>query len=664
MIPLAPTPIYPADVATSIYDLNTASLQSLVTGVKYEDPRFQLNLVQKKELSSERPVIPSTKCERLAYYRAFTSSQSKTEIVVPKSQNINSFLWFYACNMLFKSWPHGFVHYFYAAYAPEEHMYVSKMVPIAEGIKYLFVMVGFLEMVSCVDLMVVMFNYTLFGIIATNPWNRCEDKRYFDEKYNVTVVCYEIKEFARMFRNDSHSIDGPFYVHSDTGEYFQVAQVAYYREIIDRIANSWDISIFLVVWVFVQILQVHAWKRYFWKALHYSHWGINFVDFCALGYLTVAHYTNMDPAPPAQKKFELKQKRDTVSEFWVSDLAMLAESITAPPIVHVLASRSTQEIDPTADSATMIISNALLHVFRGLLTIRVKIYCEGLLHTEMPDPQFNEKTWFYLWPIFWQQFYLGDIYSVLYTVFSMLSESLILMVTNLCITETVVYEWPKIKRWQVTLVSTLIGIVIHYYTTIDTRAILWIYGKGIATLAEVVFLYFLYPLGRLVDDYTFHYGVRPTKLKILSLRFVPVYYMFKIYVMYYSFCNEMSAEPVNEEHSHYVWSWSLIAVPIVVGLSITIFKQVFINKTPWSHLIRPVPKWGPRDFSVRQLRKQFDSRFYIDFKVPRILSRYLLSKKEPKMYKVDVRYDYQKRSHISKAVGFGEINDEKKEKTS
>ncbi|KAJ8733649.1 hypothetical protein PYW07_014200 [Mythimna separata] len=547
----------PGDVSTCNYDLSTASLQSLGTGVKYEDPRFQLNLVQKKELASERPIIPSTKCERLAYYRAFTSTQSKTEIILPKSQNIN----------------------------------------------------------------------------------RCENKTYFDDKYNVRIICYEIQEFTKLFKNQSHSIDGPFYVHKVTGEYFQVSQVAYYREQIDRIANSWDFSIFFIVWGFVQILQIHAWKRYFWKALHYSQWGINLVDLCTLGFLIVTHYSNMDPRPPARKRFALQRTRDFgyVSEFW---------------------------IDPTTDCATMIISNALIYVFRGLLTIRVKIYCEGLLHTQMPDTQFNEKSWFYVWPIFWQQFYLGDIYSLLYTVFSMLCESLILVVTNLCITETVVYEWPKVKRWQVTVISTLIGIFIHCYTTIDTRAILWIYGKGIATLAELVFLYLLYPLGRLVDDYTFHYGMRPTKLKILSLRFVPVYYMFKIYVMFCSFLNVMSTESVGKANSHYIWSWFLMIIPIVVGILITMFKFLVVRRMPWSYLIRPVPKWGPRDFSVRQLRKQFDSRFHIDFEVPRLLSRYFLSKKETKVYKVDVRYDYQKRAHISKAVGFGEFNDEKKEKTS
>ena len=36
-------------------------------------------------------------------------------------------------------------------------------------------------------------------------------------------------------------------------------------EQIDHFTKSWDISMFLVMWCFVQILQTHAWKRYFWK---------------------------------------------------------------------------------------------------------------------------------------------------------------------------------------------------------------------------------------------------------------------------------------------------------------------------------------------------------------------------------------------------------------
>lgn len=44
-----------------------------------------------------------------------------------------SFLWFYAFNVFFKSLPHGFVHFFLASYAPEEHSFIAKMVPFSIG---------------------------------------------------------------------------------------------------------------------------------------------------------------------------------------------------------------------------------------------------------------------------------------------------------------------------------------------------------------------------------------------------------------------------------------------------------------------------------------------------------------------------------------------------
>ncbi|CAH0698693.1 unnamed protein product [Spodoptera exigua] len=288
------------------YSYDTSSLLSLTTGVKYEDPRFYLNLVKKKELPSERPSIPSTKLERLTFYRGYTATQSKTEIVASHHVELN------------------------------------------------------------------------------------------------------------------------------------------------------------------------------------SQWGINCVDICIFVYLIVSHYqvTNKEDFHRTSYK-EADFKYD-----------------------------SSFMINPAQDSTAMVISNALMYLFRGLLSVKVKIHCEDLIHTTMPPLSFNEHNWFYQWPMLFQQFFLGDIFSVVYTVFG--------LVTELCIV---------------------------------TRAILWVYAKGIATWGEIVFLYLWYPIGRLIDDFTFHYGTPPTQLRILSIRLVPFYYM------------------------------------------------------NWNFIMRPIAKWGPRDFSVRQLRKQFDSRY-------------------------------------------------------
>nr|XP_049697799.1 uncharacterized protein LOC110380447 [Helicoverpa armigera] len=652
-------------------DFDTESLLSLGTGVKYEDPKFHLNLVQRKELPSERPLINSTKCQRLSYFRAVTSSQSKCEIVATQHSNINSFLWFYSFNVFFKSLPHYFVHFFLAAYAPEEHLFIVKMVPICFGMKFLFAIVGFLEVLFLTDLTVVMGFYTFYGLVAKNPWNRCQKGRvYFDPMYNLTVHCYELKEFSTLFINKTHYQYEMFYVHQDTGEYFQVSQLEYYRDLVTYITSTWNISIFVLSWLAVHLLPLLAWKASYWKILHYCQWGVNYVDIVLFVYLLYMHYatgyhSEINPPIPYDKPgAEIKYGVTRLSveaeqSLWAGDLEMLAESMTAPSVIHILVSRSSQEIDPAADSSVMMISNALTYIFRALLVSRVKQHCEELVHTTMPFSGFNEHSWFYYWPMLWTDFILGDIFSVFYMNFNMFTEMFMIGVTNLCVMETINYEWPRVKKWMIATVSYVLGLILYCTISIDTRAILWVYGKGIVSLAEVLFLYLVYPISRLVDDFTFHYGAPPTRLRILSIKLVPVYYALKLYLMFSSMWKAMSAAPVGQLNRHYVWSWFLMVLPIILGVFYMIYKYLVIHRTTWNYIFRPIPKWGPRDFSVRQLRKQFDSRYYIGSEVPRLLSRYLLSKRETKVFKVDVRYDVQRRSTVSKAVGFGAYKDAK-----
>ncbi|KAH9638823.1 hypothetical protein HF086_011378 [Spodoptera exigua] len=500
-----------------------------------------------KELPSERPSIPSTKLERLTFYRGYTATQSKTEIVASHHVELNSFLWFYAFNVFFKSLPHGFVHFFLASYAPEEHSFIAKMVPISIGLKYLFIITGFLELMLIMDVLVLMFHYTSFGIIAKNPWNRCLNSTYIDPRTSLKVHCYEIKEFAQKFINKTHRFSGFYYIDSDTSEYFQVAQIEYYKQQVYKISTDWNISIFILLWFAVQGLQMYAWKKSFWKVLNYSQWGINCVDICIFVYLIVSHYqvTNKEDFhktsyKEADFKYDssfMNQITSQVASLQAADLEMLAESITAPSVVHILTARSKQEINPAQDSTAMVISNALMYLFRGLLSVKVKIHCEDLIHTTMPPLSFNEHNWFYQWPMLFQQFFLGDIFSVVYTVFG--------LVTELCIV---------------------------------TRAILWVYAKGIATWGEIVFLYLWYPIGRLIDDFTFHYGTPPTQLRILSIRLVPFYYMFKVYVMFNSLWKVMQKTKVGQECSHYVWSWSLMVLPIILGMLFTVSKYIVIQR--------------------------------------------------------------------------------------
>ncbi|CAH0698694.1 unnamed protein product [Spodoptera exigua] len=198
------------------------------------------------------------------------------------------------------------------------------------------------------------------------------------------------------------------------------------------------------------------------------------------------------------------------------------------------------------------------------------------------------------------------------------------------------------------------------YQTRKTRAILFIYSKGVATMTESIFLYLLYPVGRLVDDYTFHYGAPPTKLRILSLRMVPVYYTVKFYFLMKAVWNVLENEKYGSLVPHYMWSWSLMLIPLFIGVVVVLYQYLIKQQMTWQLMFRPMPKWGPREFSERQLRKQYSSRYYISSEVPRLLSRYLIKKRESKVYKVDVRYDVQRRHIVTKAVGFGAVNGDKK----
>ncbi|CAB3256118.1 unnamed protein product [Arctia plantaginis] len=114
--------------------------------------------------------------------------------------------------------------------------------------------------------------------------------------------------------------------------------------------------------------------------------------------------------------------------------------------------------------------------------------------------------------------------------------------------------------------------------------------------------------------------------------------------------------------SQYLWCWYLMLVPLILGMIYNTYKQHVIHKASISQLFRPDPKWGPKDFSVRQLRKQYDSRVYVKSDVPRSLSRHLLSQAEPKVYKLDVRYDLYKKHHVERLEVRFRVERENKDK--
>ncbi|XP_026726545.1 uncharacterized protein LOC113492987 [Trichoplusia ni] len=638
------------EVEETRFQLTAPSKTAITEKIHYKDPRFHLHIVQKEETTSRRPAIHSLKKERLAYYRIFTSSTSKSSIIPEQNMNVNNLLWFYTLNTFFKTVPHSFVHFFISAYAPEEHMFITKMVPVSHGLKYLFIVAGVLDLLITTDTLVLLLQYSVAGLLLKNPWNRCPNPAtYYDQFHNVTMHCLELNEFVKMFNNKSYRVSG-FRFLLDEDNHFQVAQIDYYRMHVYHAEYIRDFSMFILIWGCLTVCQQFATEKYFWKVIYHTQWIVNAADVATFLFMALAAYgKESNKISPI-----LVDEVHHSTAMWSTDLDLLSESITAPPIVHVLTSRSNQEIDPSMDSAIMVLSNAILFIFRGLHRLKLLAHVQARLHTEIPVDQFNQHPWFYLFPIMWSEFYLGDIFSNAYFIINLVLEYLVIAITYHCVIESIVYEWPRLTRWMCMITFGISGILMFIFTTVDDRVVLWTYAKGIATLMETVFLYMFYPVGRLADDYTFLYGRAPTKLRMLSMRIVPVYYIFKFYIMMDSLFQEMEESNIGTDVWHYYWSWCLFTLPIIGGTAYITYKYLMVYRMTWNYMLRPKPRWGPQDFSERQLRKQFDTRYHIGSEAPKLLTRYLNGKRESKVYKIDVRYDFYRRSTVSPmAVRFG-----------
>ncbi|XP_045542465.1 uncharacterized protein LOC106721326 [Papilio machaon] len=322
------------------------------TSIDLEKPLFeqnsnQLTVIQKNEVLTNRPIIPATTNEKLAFYRAYVSSPSKTQIVCTQQAQFNKYLWFHIMNVFCKSLPNTYIYMFLSSYVPDQHLFLSKMVPLAYGTNWAFLAASVIYLVLYTDTVVLLLDYIVCGIFFKNPWNR---HRYVDI--------------------------------SNTSIYF------------------------MFLWITAIFNYKQLYNRRIWKMLHNVQIILTALYLITFGHLMITYFeTDLKIIPIAFDEY--------VRIIWAADTDVLSESMTAPPIVHVLTSRSTTKINPDRDSIAMIISNSIYYLFR------------------------------------------------------------------------------------VSLVTTF----------------------------EVLFLYCLYPLGRLVDDITFFHGVSPTKFRIINFRIVPVYYM-------------------------------------------------------------------------------------------------------------------------------------------
>ncbi|XP_022827427.1 uncharacterized protein LOC111357098 [Spodoptera litura] len=611
-----------------------------------DNPRFHLHLVAKTSRPSERPIIRSTKWERLSYYRALTATPCKTEIIVMKHVELNVCIWFYVLNVFFITLPHCFVHFFMATYAPEEHLFLIKMVPICFGFKYLLVMAGFCEILLCLDTVMMLFHYLMDGIIRKNPWNRCDTKTYYDALLNVTIQCYNLQEFAETFNNVTLGYEKSSYMTPDKN-YIQISQMDYYRHLFE----IWIRHMSRIFNILSPIPQVAG------KKLK-----------CMRG---------ETKASELRKQHVIIDKVECFSEIEIS-------SISLPPTIHCWYQMShvTEKITGGAPSRSKPMLSigelrAHLHYMNELDVFRNASYFFVLFLGITLFHQLVETK------IFWK-FLNGCQWGInivdLITFIYLLAQSSELTEEQKLVNRTSeVNKGPSIfssQFWSadVDVISESITApaVIHVLSARSTQEIspstdtaTMVISNALIYLFRVsfvksIFLYLLYPVGRLVDDYTFHYGAPPTKLRILSLRMVPVYYTFKFYFLMKAVWNVLEDDKYGSLVPHYKWSWFIMLIPLFVGVLVVLYKYLIKRHMTWQFMFRPMPKWGPKEFSERQLRKQFSSRYYISSEVPRLLSRYLMTKRESKVYKVDVRYDVQRRSTVTKAVGFGAINGDKK----
>ncbi|XP_050352799.1 uncharacterized protein LOC126775084 [Nymphalis io] len=344
------------------WQLGVQSDLSLGASSKTQSIRQNLFVIPPKKEKILRPTIDASWMEKLSFYRCYTSSVSKIELLCMQQNSVNRFLWFYIFNVLCKSLPMAYVYIFLSTYAPDHHFFLSKMVPICK--------------------------------------------------------VYEDSEIQIVETNDE------------------------------------------------------------------------------------GHRTYLMNA----------------------DFDLLAESMTAPPIAHIVSARSTDEIKPSRNSAVIITSNAVYYLFR-------------------------------------------------------------------------------------------------------------------AALAEVIVLFWIYPLGQLIDDITFHYGMFPTRLRVWSFMIVPVFYSIKTYVIINRF-NTVREENETFRSQHNTRStFKYQAILFFVFAAYAFYQTTIKQKKRWTNLFKPAPEWGPKDFDSRQLRKQFDTREYIGSQAPRPLSRHLISKAELKSYKLDIPYE-------------------------
>ncbi|CAF4896363.1 unnamed protein product [Pieris macdunnoughi] len=534
-------------------------------------PHYQdLQVLQKNDFFLDRPQIPATYWERLSFFRSYATSQTRTMFLCVQEEDFRVYLWNYLINVFFKSLPSTYVYAFLSAYVPDTHFFVAKIFPIAYGSTLAFIITAFIDLIMVTYSTTKYLDYLVLGFRYQSPWNRCSESFNITYK-NTTLKCYEIQDFAKQFINKSVIFDDIVYI-SEENEHFQLPQLLFYLSRMKYFQNCNVVltcSYFVIFWLGATITYPMFFKRFLWKTLHIAQMGLNMFLIIVFVHLTIIYFER------GYKKYPVYRK-ELLDILQSSDFDLLSESMTTPPIVHILSSRSNIDKKPIQDSALIVTSNAVYYTFRGFVTYLLKLYCDNLANTSLQAIYFSSESLFYLWPIYFSQFYLGNLFTIVFFLLNLINEYLVIVITVHCLIEAILCEWRWLNTWILIVSLSVLGVATFHFIPTELIEIMYILCTALMTLMELIIIFYLYPLGRLVDDMTFFNGVRPTKLRIFTFWAAPVFYMLKIYYMITGLFKIVALTTLPQK---YLYQYIYIpAVPMFFGALFAFFKYVIVKK--------------------------------------------------------------------------------------
>nr|XP_032516824.1 uncharacterized protein LOC116769742 [Danaus plexippus plexippus] len=606
------------------------------TDVSHRLNRSHLQVITKHEIPSDRPAIPATFMEKLSFFRAYTSTLSKLELLCEQQNSVQRFLWFYVFNVLCKSLPMTYIYLFLSIYSPDQHLFLPKMAPLLYGYNFIFLVTSFFGLALMLQGVSFYIAYFVFGIIDKIPWNRCDIKEHFYYGYNYS--CLDLLQFTQKISTNDEVIYDEYRQLYKIGkrEYFTLAQIDYFDRFIDSYDERLDwnkkeilLVIIFFLWTSAACLRNHISKRYTWKILHRAQLAL-----CGVYVLSFIHLIITYTDGPINYI-----EHDLNNILMLADFDLLAESMTAPPVAHIIFSRSGDKVDPSLDSALINLSNSVFYISRAVTSYLCKKYGENWVNASIIYISYGSTSMFFTWPIYFSTLYGGELYVLLFLALNAVVDYFTCLITFQCLIQTFITEWEKIKPWCASCIILAAGLA-GYFTNFLFIEFGFIFWTCLSTLSETIIIFWLYPMGRLVDDITFHFGVPPTRLRIWSLFVLPIFYSIKCYILIDTY---LKMEFYEEMVNYKMWTFIIQSLVILFGAIYIFFYYIHKKKQRILSLLTPVAEWGPRSYNLRQLRRKFDSRKYVRSQAPRDLSRNLIEKTEKTSYKLDIIYEERKR---------------------